>query len=221
MKKLHIVGLAFAAVFALFAISASSAFAESEFLLSGQPITEPTATQSSGELELEDSKAPIVGKAKVKCSGILDGSIAAGGKLATITEVLNLSGEKVALGGLALDCTSVTGCEGLAEVWPEHLPWDATIELMTAAPIWLLHLQPEGAGEPGYTVLCKVFGVSTEDACEGLISGEIMMGPPLEVLFNEAVGTEKGNCTLGGTGAGIVAGSGVITANNGLELTVS
>ena len=164
------------AIFALSGVIAEVASAETtslaEVLANGSEITTKLNVETIGAVKLEDTET-IAGKAAVKCSAILDGSVGANGSW-EVTKFLNLAKEEIgALGGLALlgtgagsDCQTVSGCaEGSAsspiEVYPLGLPWKAEIVLMENGEF----LGLGAATENGFEILCLVLGINTEDKC--------------------------------------------------------
>jgi hypothetical protein len=211
MRKIQIVGLAIFAVLALGAMTAASAFGADEFLAGGNAITVfPLATDSTGELLLEDMEASI--KVDVLCSGLFAGEIESK-TLALILEVVSLTGTTT------IDCEDMTGvCEGkLAELVAENLPWDVNLELMTNGQ-FLLDFPTTAA----YKVVCKTILGTFEDLCEGLTSAlQTNVATGVESTFNEE--SEPGECTGSpGKKAGLVEGSGITTdTGDGSILSVS
>ena len=111
------VGVAILAVLALSAMALASTasavvtFLLAEFLENAIGIGETILVETTGELELEDTKAPIIGNAGVKCSGTFDGDIGVDGA-DDITELLNLETPKALINAtplveLALLCTNL------------------------------------------------------------------------------------------------------------------
>jgi hypothetical protein len=208
MKKFQTVVLALFAVFALGALFASAASAETtlaaQWLHNGAAVTTTLATETIGNILLEDTGA----KAGLLCNGILDGTVSAAGKDET-TEVLNLSKEKIELGKLGLsiakgDCVNTGGCGAPAEVWPEGLPWHTQLFLRengTFADIIT------GSGLPGgtfgYTSLCTVL-FDIEDTCTATLA-TVTVENDLEdaaVPANTKI-LPNANCTVGGAGTGL------------------
>jgi hypothetical protein len=223
--------MALAAVFAFSAYAASSSFAVvPKWFVSGAEAT-GNAVDSEGLLELSDTKAPIVGLSTIHCEGILDGTVSTEGK-DEVTEVLDLAEPTKAkigteLTGVALKCTAVAGCETGTdiEVWVDNLTWHTQLE--EAGGVVYDTLSGAGAEkEPGYEVLCLVFGVNVVDLCEGKLSGvvENMVGEgDILTTFTEAVETALGQlatCTLGGAETGVVVGEGLTLTESGLSLEV-
>lgn len=221
--------LALVAVFAFSAVLVSMASAETTlvalWLRNGVAIEANLASHTTGEILLEDNKAPIVGKVDVVCSAILVGTVGVnGGDL--ITEVLNLALEPISstpLVGLALLCEAVAGCEkdseaSPIEVWPENLPWVTLLFLMEGTAGAILDLVLNAA----YDVLCLVLGAMVEDLCEAADSEFGVINSPAAEA-EEGAATPNANCTVGGAGAGInsVLGLTPITLVEEGELTVS
>jgi hypothetical protein len=219
MKKIRLLMFAVFAVSALGAVLAASAFAETtleaKWLVgaTGVNITEALATETSGEILLEDTKAgPFGEKAAVLCSAILDGIVGPNG--ADLVElVLNLKNEEIVTLGLALlgtgagsDCVTVALClegtvESPIEVWPENLPWRSLLFLMEGATGKILDTVFGAA----YELLCLTVLGNAEDLCEGDASFEILNDPETgdaEVPAG-ALGEPLATCTLGGAGSGV------------------
>src|ERR1700684_4036483 len=138
MKKLNILGVVLVAVFAMSMVVVATASAV-EFLLAlwlvgGVNVTANLATDSEGELLLEDTKT-LLGKVAVLCSGILDGTVGPESK-DEVTKLLSLGTLHIEISTVVLVeqgllCTDQSGgfCpEPL--VWAEKLPWDTEAELM-------------------------------------------------------------------------------------------
>jgi hypothetical protein len=234
MRKLHIAGVAFAAVFAVLAVMAASAFAASEWLVNGESAKAGTETTTTGELLLEDANSLL--KVDILCSGIFDGTIS--GTADTVTAVLTLSGTSETAENLAkekvtsIDCTvsNAGACSSpktgeLINVFPIHLPWTSAVEL-PSTELWVDTLTKGTGGEPGYEITCtsSLLGTVT-DVCTGKPSANLKNETGgVEGLFEEAEATNKpGNCSIGGekealvvsVAAGLVAlvGSGTLTVS--------
>src|ERR1700722_14966934 len=110
MKKIQILGVALLALFALSAVVASLASAETtllaEWLSAGASIGAAVASKSTGTITLEDTKLGI----GVLCTGSFDGTVGPHGA-ATVTEVLNAGGTKIELAGTLLTCEAHKFCE--------------------------------------------------------------------------------------------------------------
>jgi hypothetical protein len=218
MRKIHLIGLAVFAVFAFSAFAASSAFAVSKFLLKAAEITETIPSEATGELLLEDMNA--TGKPDILCSGIFDGTIAAGGVTGSIESVLTLSKESLAN---LVECEAHSTCTNPTDVVAVNLPWNTEVMLTAGGLYYELINAHSGGGAPGYTVVCKSI-ITIEDTCTGSTSSllENVTGGVLgEFLETESEGiTPPGNCSVGGTGQGLVVGDGLITSTSG-ALTLS
>jgi len=220
MKKFYTISITAFAVFALSAFMASSAFAANpEWLIDGAAVAAGTSTESKGDLVFTDLGAP--GQPAWLCEMIFDGTIGPGGVDET-TEILNLAGVKVTsiLGsGTVLLCPPVKTCAGEIEVYPLGLPWKTQLELSGANVIDLM-----SATTIGYEVACTVLGIKVTDECtQTELSGTVenmLEETPADVLQNfAAIG--EGDCTVGGVKEYDVEGFLLITALEGLSLTVS
>jgi hypothetical protein len=223
-------GLALLAIFAFSVVATATASAElfllAEWLYNGATIPSELLVESSGELLLEDNKVPILGKAMVLCSGILDGFVGPG-SADLITEVLTLGKvaiSRTALVGAALECVNQENCpEPL--VWAVNLPWTTELEL---------HEDPGPEedyvvlilGKPGWEVECM--GLGQTDTCTAETEAGFLLDnttPTPTALFSEEItelmGLGLANCTLGGAATGIVEGEGLIEHPEGGTISAS
>jgi hypothetical protein len=221
MKK--ILGLVFIAVFACTAfVAVATAFAETtllaEWLRNGVSITELMSTESEGGILLEDKKFG----AAILCEGIFDGSVGPNGEDET-TEILTLTGAVINLeAGKLVSCVNDPGssCEAEAAILaaPEGLPWHTTLFLMENEAFLDL------VESASYSVECRILFVKTSEECT-VTDGEFEVLNVTEPLPGvEAMGavTPAGNCTLGGTGAGVEEfDPGNVTELLGATLSVS
>jgi hypothetical protein len=225
MKKIQTLGLALAALFVFSAMLAATASAEitllAEWLAAGAAITTALASATTGEILLEDTKVPLIGKVAVVCSGILDGTVNANG-VDEITKVLTLAGVETGtplVAGTGLLCTTQTACENNAdiEVWPLGLPWPTLLFKMESGAFLDL------VAKSGYEVACLVLGAVSDECTStdtellvqnGATGAETPSGSKAEPLAN---------CSQGGAGAGNneTVGKALITLTEGGELTVS
>lgn len=211
MSKIRILGVALFAVFAFGAISATAAFAESEWLVEGKPITTAEGAlnaETVGELTLirySASKSATV-LTEVVCSGIFDGTIGPGAT-DKVTSVLTLAGVAVGvLGGTALMCNvtkdegGLTDCEtGTANalVWAENLPWTTAITLSGST---FLDTFTGTGGQPAYEVECKaLIGITGSELCEGpavaTLTNETMTSPASVLgMFEKVTVPKRGTC---------------------------
>ncbi len=235
MKRIQILGAALVAVFAFGVLVAASAsavtFLLAEWLVGGVAVTTELLVETSGELLLEDTNVPLLGKAMVLCSGIFDGLVQPN-SLDWVTEVLTLSGTSVSstpLSGTALTCTNQENCEEPL-VWAIGLPYETEVELMEDSGTFFadLLLAKGTGGEVGYEIECmkSVIGAITDECKTSEGVAELKLeGTNLVGVFSEAfttlAGAKLANCTQGGTESGIVEGEGVEKLNEGGELTAS
>lgn len=176
MSRFRVVLLALAATFALGALFAEVASAETtllaEWLANGAAITSSLSGEISGSYKLEDTET-IAGKAAVTCSWVERTVYLPNGGIIKVIEWVDLGGTTVSLSGVALlgtgagsDCRAVSGCaEGTAaspiEVDPVGLPWEGNLFLMENGELLLL----VNAAEVGYEILCLILGINAEDKC--------------------------------------------------------
>jgi hypothetical protein len=232
MKKLHIVGIVFGAMLALSAISASAAFAESEWLFNGAAITTALPVESSGEILLEDMGTGT----QILCSGIFVGTVT--GKTDEITDVVNLSlvlEETTNLAGTKVSAVSCTiealglclGTVGeLVFLIPINLPWKT--EILLEGTVFVDDILPHaGGGNPGYEVSCNtLIGVQT-DVCTGTPGVDLENGVSdvlAEFLAEDEELNPPGNCSVGGSKQALIGsenGPGLIEHTGGGTLSVS
>jgi hypothetical protein len=211
MRNYQVLGLALLAVFAFSAVVSSSALAETtllaEWLVNGAAFSGTLATTYEGTWLLEDTKA-FGTKIAGECMVLFDGTVGPSGEDLT-SMVLNLAGTKligVKLTGESLegevDCKADAGCQENKDikVWLTRESFPTLMFLMESGTFLDAFL-----GTPGYEVECLVLGIADSDECTGNTSGEVKnVTGGVEVIFGEAAGTEKGNCTVGGAGAGVI-----------------
>src|SRR5580693_1268764 len=210
MRKLHIAGIAFAAVFAFVAFSATSAFAATEWQIAGKAIATATESETTGELLLEDMNSLL--KVDVLCKGIFDGTVGPGAA-DTITKILSSAGveekaenlEKVIVNSINCELMEKGACEeangSLINVFPVHLPWATELLLPSGELVVDDIKEGTGKGAPGYEITCKssLLGTVT-DTCTG-IAGSNMTNGATDVIgkFEEdATNNPPGNCSIGG-----------------------
>lgn len=234
MKRLKILGVALVAVFAVGIVAVESAsaveFLLAEWLLNGVPVEAELADDGSGEITLEDTKVPLLGRASVVCSHFRDGAYLGNGA-GTTTELLTLAGELVnltPLTELGLTCVNQLNCiEPLA--WALHLPWNTLAELMEdpVGTSFFVELSlNSGFGNPGFEINCMGSGGIT-DECTSTELVDQLSNEAFGVLgvfsleFRLLVGAPAINCTQGGTEAGEVSGSEEDTPKEGGTVSIS
>jgi hypothetical protein len=173
-------------------------------------VTTTEKVVSKGTLVLSDTKVPIAGTVEVKCSGTDEGTI--GPKNIDVTTKITVIG-----------CTAGKDCEEFKKAEARNLPWQT--ELFETESTVRDKITADGNGSPGWLVECKVLGISKGDECtnaEGtsLVENKVT-GTELLVLTTFEKKTPKANCSVGGTGAGEVAGIIAILKENGWGLRVS
>jgi hypothetical protein len=242
MKKIHVVGLTLFVVFALSALTASSALAVSQWLVEGKTLAAPIAAEAEGLLEIIKYESNnLVELTALACEGILDGTIGPGAK-DMINDVLNLSmetiGELESPNELALSCVvtfdagAVTDCKAgsVALVWLDNLNltekwgWEGEVVLSGATFLGVLGKSTRAGKFPGYEVECEslFLGVRGTELCEneGPVSATLtndLATPIPSVLGTFTPPTEMGgkeyvNCTMTGAESGSLEGFGNIWA---------
>lgn len=215
------------AVFALGAFVASSALASQEalWLINGNEVTSSQPSVTEGELLLEDTNPPIGSPADILCSGRFIGTIGPNGT-DTITLVEGLSGED---NDLICTFDEKGACSGTTVlVLAINLPWQTELMLTAGGRFVDLLFTTAAGSEPGYEVECSTIIGNLKDRCENAegkeaSSEELNIAGDVEGKFLETE-TEgispAGNCSLGGTGAGLVVGTSLVTSTSG-TVTVS
>jgi len=161
---------------------------------------------SSGELELEDTKA-TGGAVAVKCKGEDTGWVA---------NLTTGAGEDGTATVTNVTCTRVIDglCEAVVEVKARNLPWGTRLvenksevrdELVSG------NHNEIGNGEPGWSVTCKTILGNVTDTCE--LSGTTQnvranrATGKTEFVFDKITEEKKAKCSQGGAGTGRVTGT--------------
>ena len=187
-----------------------------------QEVIATTEVTSSGELELEDSKA-TGGAVALKCTGNSTGWV--GG---------NTAGGVVSMTNIKCGFVSKKhgSCEESAGVTakPRNLPWGIKLEERTGGVRDMLESgdrKEEGNGEPGWAVECTVVGViKITDRCEHSDNTTSVVGNratgALETTFDETTQEETmATCSVGGSNAGLVRGAITTKAKDSAALWVA
>ena len=182
MRKIQIIGLAFAAIFAFSMVTASGAsaltlwdecmevtagsglFTNSDCNVLGSPnlwewlgITTLTAIDSLvADIELINLGFLTV---RILCEGSVDGSVGATGE-GQVTELLNTAGVAITESN-PVTCTNLENCSGTVTAFPVHLPWSTQLVNATAEDAEGNLLGPGTGGDPGWSAKCG----STVNVC--------------------------------------------------------
>lgn len=230
MKRIRILAVALVAVFVASVAVVATASAV-EFLLAlwldgGSPVAAQLNVENEGELELVSLNGGKLGvKAKILCSGILDGWVAPE-SLDFLSELLTLTGTVVPLAeltGVPLTCTNEENCT-TPEVWAAKMGWETEAELMVdGTETFFTDLILNG----GWYVQCLVLGVTISETCtspETAVKLTNEANGTIDAEFSDAfqvlAGLTLGNCTLGGAESAEVNGLAFIL-ESGVTLAVS
>jgi hypothetical protein len=226
MKRIHIVGIAFAAIFAFSMVSASGASALSLWdecgkMAGGKFTTADCNVLGTGEWEwLEITAATKTDSllailllesdfVDLECEGFVIGTVGPGGK-DEVTEILDENLKPLGLGVLADICAVKSDLFGLcggavtAEAWPENLPW--LTELTANGDLLGPHA---GGGNPGWAIKC---GSSTNECTRAdtfLRVENLLAELEVDLGFKPL---ETATCSIG---TGIVEGTVSILLENG------
>jgi hypothetical protein len=234
MKKLHVLSVVLAALFAFGVLTAASASAVT-FLLAewlkngvGITVTELIDIESGPEAILLEELASLL-KIDIVCHAILDGSIGPNGA-DDITELLTPEGVRVDTELLVEPALVCIGLENCPEplLWLDNLegPWLTLAELMVdgTEEFFVDLITTPGFTGPGYHLDCMN---GTSDLCtssEAITKLTNEANGTVDVLFQEAftelAGLKLAVCTLGGE-TGIIEGLGIMLLTGGGSLSVS
>jgi hypothetical protein len=191
MKIFKLICLAFAAVVAVCAMTASAALAD-EWLADGAPIATPLHVDSEGELLLE----LVSSKIAITCMGTSLGTIGPGA--ADSTETVT-----------TLSCKEDPGtfCGGNASATAENTPWKTELLLELD---FIDDVTNGGKGEPGYSTTCSFLSTLCEGPTHPLVENLPAEGgkpEDVDAIYNGAASGET-KCTNGEKG--IIVGSTLI-----------
>ncbi len=176
---------------------------ETEWRQGGGLLSEPIGTRSKGTVKVTDE-----GYGKWECETTGEGSAGT-----TVTD------EETKWG--ASKCTVVSGsCEASkgAALKAVHLPWHS--ELLKSGGSSYDVIASSGKGAPGYTIECTVGGIlKVVDECTAttLKTSMANVAGGVDATFDG----EKLNCSVGGTGKGVIEGTQLLEATKGGELEVT
>jgi len=230
MKRNHVLGVLFLAVFAFGVLTASASavtFLLALWLFNNVAVSSILLVESSGELELVNKDGGGLGvTAKALCSGIFDGWVGPE-SLDELSELLNLSKELISntelSGGLTIECSNSGNCEK-AKAIAENLPWETEAELMVdGTEEFFVDLIFNAA----YYVECTILGTVIGELCEVANTAVELKneGTGVDATFSDAfqglAGGKLANCSGGGVESGEVNGLGTIADPETGTLAVS
>lgn len=206
MIRLRTLGLALVAVFAMGAVAAASASAAPEWKLNGIVLTSPSAVTSKGTLKLEDTGTGV----QVECTGSDKGTI--GPKSVDEITEIKVEGPLAKNRCKVLKGTSLCGTE--AEAVALNLDWGTALEEPVVNEI--RDKITNAGNDPGWEVKC-LGGLKASDKCTGDTSTLMHNNTPAagEVTAEFEAKSAHANCSVGGTGTGVVTGTNVIKSAAG------
>lgn len=176
------------------AIMCSTALATGFWELSEAAVSTNVAvnSKSASTLKFEDTKTPG-GAAAMECTVSEEGTVGTAGK-GKITAATVSS------------CKSVKLCEAAGlSAKAVHLPWNTQLEEVEEAG--RDKISSSGSGSPGWSFECLVAGVMLKDECTTEITTTGLEDPVSGVdLVYDSKSTHL-NCSIGGTGTGVVTGT--------------
>jgi len=211
MLRIQMIGLALVAALAMSVVAASSASAAHLWLIGGKLVASPVKIHSKGLLLLTDHNP--MGSASLEtvihCKGFDDGFVgphALDLVLAITAELLGTNPRITCTFDKAGGCEASTAPLALAI----NLPWHTEIYLEGSTVRDMI--VADGAGEPGYKVVCKapLFGMIT-DECKAPLgnTGLANVAGGVEGIFDAT--SNNTNCKIGAeavrNGQGLVRGS--------------
>jgi hypothetical protein len=192
MRNIKVWGLAFGAMLLISGLAVANASAAPQWTLNGAPLTKSVATTGTGTLTLTDTNGFFGNTVSIVCHGTTTGTAGPGAADTTSTVTVT-------------SCEQDVGTCGSPSAVAVNLPWKT--ELSTVNGVVRDTIKSDGHGVPGYKVECTI-GFRVSDTCtteEGKPKVTLNTSPvPIE--FDS--GSGDANCSLGGTKAGHVGGSG-------------
>jgi hypothetical protein len=195
------VTIGFGAMLIIGLLTCSTAFAAYEgppWIFNNSFVKENVTVKSKGVggLKLEDAKS---GEA-VECKVTDEGKIGVEGK----GEVTTIS---------ASECKALKLCEeGTVTVKAVHLPWKTQLKETEGN---IRDTDSGSGGAPGWQLECHVIGIKLTDECTGESSGAIEnVSGGVDVIMESK--SAHLNCSIGGTEAGVIAGTD-LDENHGTE----
>jgi hypothetical protein len=214
MLRMQMVGLVVVGALVMSAVAAGSASAAHEWLINGTAITSRIVVHGSGLALLADTKAPG-GEIKIHCHAFGDGYVGPGGiglALAVTAELLGTNNRISCTFDKAGACKSNAPVLALAI----HLPV-LTLLVLSGGEVRGL-AESDGNGTPGAKFTCtNILGSETVDECTAEQGSAALKNVAAGVEVIADALSPKANCTLGGTGAGVASGSGLIESPSATE----
>jgi hypothetical protein len=195
----------------LSAVVCAPAFAEVPLWeLNKVPVTETTSVNSkiTEKLRIEDMNTPS-GAVAVECNGSDEGNVNTGGK----GEITKLT---------ATECKPSTGgCgTGTVKVTALHLPWKTQLE-EPGEGAYFLDKTTSGESTPGWKMECTILGIKFTDECTGETTHLIeAVSGGVDTVFEPELETKALNCTIGGSGQGLVSAADLLENPGGKKLAV-
>jgi len=214
MRKVQILGISLCVVFVFSTVAAASAFAEHEYLISGEVLKAANLNKATvtgvSELLSEDMKGGIFGEAvDFLCSFEFLGEFLAANDFEIIS-IFPLGGTDPGTGATSIKCETMAGTCGESEIKAVNLPWLVEVVLVGTAFRGLL--QTGGAGSPGSNVTCSKI---VEDTCTIETSvGLANTGTGVTAAFDAL--SEAGGCTRGGAREWLIEGTFTLTNSAGI-----
>jgi hypothetical protein len=176
-----------------------------KFLLDGASVTSAVAVDAEGSLVLEDMGTGV----KIECPVTGEGSVEAEGKDLTTSLSVAAASCKVLAG--SSDCKSVLAVQAVDLPWNTQLAGERDF------------ISESGKGTPGWLVECEaVLGVKVDDTCTGTETSAAVVNlenGTLETSYDSE--TAAANCSVGGTGEGLILGTINVLAVSGGSLSIS
>lgn len=98
-------------------------------------------------------------------------------------------------------CANETNCGGEAEIFLEALPWGAQLSLLEPSGQFVVELVTPNV----YNVTCTILGLKVTDECTPAANTTIRVeNGTSDVIETPGLAEPNDNCSLGGTGAGVI-----------------
>jgi hypothetical protein len=197
----------------LFAIACAPVFAEGPIWeLNKEPVVEKTSVTSRvvEMFRIEDMKT-VTGAVAVECRGSDEGNVSTSGK----GEIIKFT---------TTECKPSTGgCgAGTIKVTALHLPWKTQLEGPGETGAYFLDKMSSGESVPGWKMECTILGITFVDECTKEATHLLQAGSGgVDTLFETELEAEALNCSVGGSGQGLVSATDLLENPGGRELDIS